>query len=128
MHIFTAINLGEGQYLAELLEKDPSLARQSAARGPLHEAARHKGARMVQLLVKAGADPNARAAWKRWTPLHFAANDGRTAAAAELLRAGADANVADADGQRPLDIAFDRHHLDLCDLLRRHGAKGRPTA
>ena len=59
-------------------------------RGPLHEAAVEGDARMVQVLLDVGADPDL-AGDDDWVPLHSAALRGRLGVARLLLQAGADA-------------------------------------
>jgi ankyrin repeat protein len=68
---------------------------------PLHTAARHSTARIVAVLLKAGADVNARCLEKR-TPLHSATVDARIDIVRALCDAGADVNAACRQGRTPL--------------------------
>ena len=73
--------------------------------GPIHCAAacRRAGARLVELLIVYGADPNQSTGGGR-TPLHAAAQHGHAATVHALLRAGADANFRGRYGTA-LDLA-----------------------
>jgi hypothetical protein len=82
---------------------------------------------LVDLLGKAGADPNARDK-DGWTPLTWAAWSGLTKVAARLLDLGAQVDVADRQGQTPLMIAALRGHSEIAKLLVSHGAQKTATA
>ncbi|MDB5326295.1 MAG: ankyrin repeat protein [Phycisphaerales bacterium] len=53
----------------------------------------------------------------RGTPLHEAARNGQASAVRTLLKAGADAAVRDADGKTPQDLARDKGHAAVAELL-----------
>lgn len=85
---------------------------------PLHYAAREGHADIVQLLLAAGADPNAATRAGRATPLHRAAYTGSAAVVRLLLSGGADPTARDSDGQTPLHKAEARGHAEVAALLR----------
>ena len=58
----------------------------------------------IEVLVEAGADPNATAAG-RVTPLHRAVRNRCSAAVDQLLRAGADPSMVNDHGSTPSDLA-----------------------
>jgi ankyrin repeat protein len=107
---------------------------------PIMWAAAQGHAEMVSMLAEAGADVNARSgiiAWERqrtseprdkwlppggFTPLLFAAREGRVEAAKALIAAGADVSVIDPDRQSALVIALINGHFDVANLLIEHGA------
>jgi ankyrin repeat protein len=115
----------------------------------LHAAALAGSARMVEMLLKESADPNARdragqtalhLAYrdkrvaelliergadvnardkKLETPLHRAAYAGETAIIAMLLAGGADPNAKNSTGQTPLQLAISRNRKDVAELLEK---------
>jgi hypothetical protein len=107
---------------------------------PIMWAAAQGHAEMVSMLAEAGADVNARSgiiAWERqrsseprdkwlppggFTPLLFAAREGRVEAAKALIAAGADVSVVDPDRQSALVIALINGHFDVANLLIERGA------
>ena len=56
--------------------------------------------------------------------MHSAAGKGHKEIAELLIAAGADVNAKDELlGRTPLDWAISRNHIEIADLLRKHGAK-----
>jgi ankyrin repeat protein len=117
---------GEGNLLRvrQLLDEQPALLEQRnrLQMTPLHSAARLGRAKVIELFAKRGADLNAH--WDlvatgdgHWTPLHLAAAGGQEEAARVLVRAGADLNARTLKGQTPRDIAIQRGHRSLAEVL-----------
>ncbi len=75
-----------------------------------------KSAVALQLLLDAGADPDARDPWGR-TALAYAASAANLFAVRLLLDAGADPNTADSAGVTPLMVAADRAADPVSDAL-----------
>ena len=94
----------------------------------MHQAAAHGRLETMRVLIKAGADVNARAgslphgtSTGRETPLYEAAFWGKAAMVQFLLKHGADPNLKDAYGRSPLTWAGKEGPIR--DLLIQHGAK-----
>ncbi|MFC1792774.1 ankyrin repeat domain-containing protein, partial [Planctomycetota bacterium] len=89
----------------------------------------HRGDKaLIELLLKHGADINARAAstslgWAGWTPLHVACRNGARDIVELLLVHGADINAKTDKGETPIAIAQSNRHGQVVELLRKHGAK-----
>ena len=79
---------------------------------------------VVELLITAGADVNAKEKYEK-TPLHHASKAGYYEIVELLIAAGADVNVKNIAGKTPLDFDGNADLVDgeIADLLRKHGAK-----
>ncbi len=88
---------------------------------PLYLAAGEGRVEVVRYLLDEGADVNAREKFGD-TALTEAVFNGQLAAVKELLLRGADVNAI-ADGGTALDIAINRNHSAIADLLRHRGAR-----
>jgi truncated hemoglobin YjbI len=85
------------EYVREKLTGDPALARERyASRTLLHDASAHANLRMVELLLRLGADPNSEGGHG---PLYSLANECRVAGGGSVVRAlvqgGANVNAND---------------------------------
>ena len=110
--------------LRELLQRDPSLARERLPGGTtaLHLANRHPAA--VRLLLEHGADPDARDVGDNATPLHFAAANGALETVQLLLDAGADVHgTGDVHGGDVIGWAARKGNDAVIDLLLERGAR-----
>ncbi|KAK2741432.1 hypothetical protein FQN55_008348 [Onygenales sp. PD_40] len=76
-----------------------------------------------QLLTKHNVDPNSQSLVGK-TPLSYAAENGRLAAASLLLQHGAEIDHKDNDGNTPLALAWTwtNDRLDIVHLFLQHGA------
>jgi ankyrin repeat protein len=87
---------------------------------PLHLASVSRSYHAVNALLEAGADIHARSVFGH-TPLHLAVgptiSEGLLETVRVLVLAGADRNVADNNGQTPLDEAREIGHLELLSIL-----------
>jgi hypothetical protein len=77
--------------------------------------------------IEAGADVNAVATDKAWTPLMSAAEHGRAVIARVLLEHGADPEIQSADGITAMYIAAGNGRDGIVGLLLKHGADPDPV-
>ena len=107
--LMDAANTGDSEGVAQLLQADGVRIDINQAdedgRIALNEAARHNHVAVIQQLVEAGADVNARRPVDGWTPLISATYYGATDAVQALLELGADWSATNNDGTTALDIA-----------------------
>ncbi|MBC6403341.1 MAG: ankyrin repeat domain-containing protein [Hyphomonadaceae bacterium] len=77
----------------------------------------------VNRCLAAGADVNARRAYDKLTPLHFAALGGNAETVAALVKAGAKVNARDENGYAPLHLAAVNGHAETVTALAKAGAE-----
>ncbi len=87
----------------------------------LNDAAAGGSAEIVGRLRAKGFDP-AKPDRFGWTPLHYAARDGRTEAASILLERGAPLDARTVMGQTPYNVAVERKMDGAARLLKERGA------
>ncbi|XP_036876351.1 cyclin-dependent kinase inhibitor 2A-like isoform X2 [Manis javanica] len=75
-------------------------------------------ARVAELLLLHGADPNCTDPTTLTRPVHDAAREGFLDTVVALHRAGAQLDVRDAWGRLPADLAEERGHRDVALYLR----------
>jgi ankyrin repeat protein len=97
---------------------DPNaVARNPMAVQPLHSAAASRAVGIIRMLLDRGADANARQRGG-WTPLHAAAMFGDCLLVELLLKHGATADCANDEGKKPLDLAVEKGHIPVANVLR----------
>jgi ankyrin repeat protein len=133
--VIAAIHVGDLATLRRLLADNPGLAASrlggvAKGRTPLHVVADWpgyfpNGPQVVRMLVKAGANPNARDPDqpRSETPLHWAASSDDADVASALIDGGADMEAPDGSIGTPLDNAVGYACWHVARLLVHRGAK-----
>jgi ankyrin repeat protein len=93
---------------------------------PIHIAVQDDHEEIVDLLLKKGADVNARTSWEA-TPLHLVARQGSRALMDLLIMRGADVNAQTKDGDTPLHLAAANGRANQAYDLLEKGAKVNAT-
>lgn len=97
-------------------------SRSNLSTSALHYAAVLGHAETTTALLKDGADASAAGKHQR-TALHLAAQGNHPAVATMLIEVGkAPLDALDSDGNTAFQLAADRGHTQIMDLLLRHGA------
>jgi ankyrin repeat protein len=92
-----------------------------------HAAAMHGHADILELLLAAGADPNAQTEPQKYAPLHSAAFAGHDEAIRVLLARCARADLRNYRGETPAETAGRNHHVRTVALLADNKAPARGT-
>lgn len=124
---FTALGLasffGYLSLLKLLLDKgaNPNIASNNQFKvAPIHSACAISAFDIVELLIKHGADVNAKQ-MQGVTPLHSAAHNGQTKLSKLLIDNGAEINAKMENGQTPLFMANEKNFQEIAALIIKHG-------
>jgi len=113
---------GDVDKVKSLLSKGADVDAQDWEGTALHIAAQYDHKEVVESLIAAGADVNARLR-SSVTPLHCAAVYGHKDIADLLINKGADVKSTDALGYTPLHFAASGGHRDVAELLIAKGVE-----
>ncbi|XP_030686181.1 cyclin-dependent kinase inhibitor 2A-like isoform X2 [Globicephala melas] len=114
----TAAARGRADEVRALLEAGaPAHAPNRYGRSPI-QVMMMGSARVAELLLLHGADPNCADPATLTRPVHDAAREGFLDTLVALHRAGARLDVRDAWGRLPVDLAEERGHRDVARYLR----------
>lgn len=119
--IYAAVAYADLPIVTELISKWANVNAQSGGATPLFVAAQKNRTDIAKALLKAGADPNIKAA-NGTTPLIMAARNGNAELVKALLERGASVDVA-VQGWTALSFARKRGHHDVVRLLEAAGAR-----
>ncbi|MEO6539296.1 MAG: ankyrin repeat domain-containing protein [Ferruginibacter sp.] len=102
---------------------NPNLAANNEFRvAPIHSACAISNYDIAVLLIKHGADVNAKQ-MQGVTPLHSAAHNGQTKLAKLLIESGADVNSQMDNGQTALFMAEEKNFQETTELIKQHDGK-----
>lgn len=118
--LILAIRLAMEGMAEDLVNADADVnAADADARTPLHWAAAVNDVASVRLLLAHGANRDAQDVHEE-TPLFLAAREGSLAAVGTLLEHGANRDITNHMDRRPRDVARDRMHMDIVELLDKY--------
>lgn len=123
--IHEAAALGDWDTIAYMLNMEQRLISEYSYDGwtPLHLACFFGGYEAAELLIKRGADVNARSKnGMSNMPIHAAAAGKRTAIVQLLLDNGADPNVQQNGGWTPIQQSVSHYDIGMTELLLHYGA------
>lgn len=86
----------------------------------IYRASQSGNVKRLELMVERGVDVNTKK--YGYTPLHIAAQNGRTRAVSSLIRAGASLDDLKDNWETPLHSAIRDGHVEVLNLLLRAGA------
>ena len=110
-------HLESAEYLVKAGAPVNSASRNGLKATPLQSATSAGHVKIVEMLLKNRADPNAQEQGG-YTPLHAAAQNGDLAMIRALLYGGADLTLRSEDGKTPLDLALKAGHGEAAKLLQ----------
>ncbi len=116
--LFKAINRGDFEAANRLINDRVDLNKPNTdGYTPLCFAASHGNIKLLQSLIKAGADINKGNYIDGSTPLAHAVKNGQAEVAQKLIDAKADLNKSDNDGDTPLCVAAYNGHAEVVQKL-----------
>ncbi|CAR21861.1 Pho81p [Lachancea thermotolerans CBS 6340] len=114
-------NFAAAKLILDFSNFDLSAVQDSHGLCPLHIVAKNGGdAKMIELLVSHGSDPNRIDGFNGWTPVFYAIQEGHRNTVEELLKHGASIDIYDEDNLSPYFYALWEGHLSVVNLLRGH--------
>lgn len=105
------------EYLIKAGAPINSPSRNDLKAAPIQSAAAAGHTKIVELLLRHGADPSIREQGG-YTPLHAAAQNGDVEMIKALIYGGADLDTKSNDGKIPLDLALEAGHQAAAKLLQ----------
>ncbi len=121
--LHVAVSSGQSVFVQLLLDKGADV-RVATSRGQtsIHTATEQGDFQILTTLLNYGFDCANLTDKKGWTPLHIAAQKGKTDCIELLIRHGGNVDAASADEKTPLHVAVANDNPDCVEMLVRHGA------
>jgi hypothetical protein len=117
--LFTAVDKYLFDTVRLLIDKGADVNEGDGVNVPLTRAAADRPSSMVQILIEAGANVNARTR-SGFTALMVAAGRGHTEVVQKLLEAGADVNAKANNGQTASRLAESRGYTKTANVIKKH--------
>jgi ankyrin repeat protein len=120
--LYDAVKLGDTNKINELLNIDPGIVNAATPFGPMLHVAVIAGKNdVIDQLIEAGADINARGGVLNGSALNEAVSEGNLQIAQHLLSKGAKIDSSEPE-QNPLFSAIYKGNIEIVKLLLDHGA------
>jgi ankyrin repeat protein len=127
--LFNAVISGDINKTLRALEDGANINESILGNSPLYFAAMKGHAKIVNLLIRHGADINARTSISGRTALHEAALKGNFETVQVLINAGANINIRNKFGRTPLfyvttpppPLSLPSNHRGIAEFLRKNG-------
>ncbi len=125
--LFQATSAGLTRLFFEIVDRgvDPAFTLSSGG-SLLHPAAAGGAVGILEILHSKSLDMNQKDNYG-WTPIHYAARDGREDAVMWLMKQGAGIDIRTVMGQSPYNVAVERKFEKVRDLLASKGADTGPV-
>lgn len=122
-----AVSTGDKNLVELIVDRGADLNATTRGFTPLMSAAWNGRVEIMRILIKSGADINARDDYGR-TPLMLAVSHNKVEAVKLLLAKGAEKNLRESDGYTALDIGIKEKRYAIVQQLRAAGAKRQENA
>lgn len=122
--LFDAVSNSDMEKVKALLDEGADVNANFTGKGTvLHGAALNGKSDLVELLIRRGAEVDAREDKFGATPLHLAAYFGHKKVVQILLLAGSNVYMKDKEGDTPLDNALAGGHREVAELIKTYMKK-----
>jgi len=120
--LMSAVAQGNAECVGELISLGARLecVNRRTGRTALHQACYINSTQCVYTLLEAGANVNTKD-YDGFTPLHTVADEGLSGLIKPLIEYGADPSLKDDRQKTPLNVAWDRPHMQCAAVLKTYG-------
>ncbi|KAJ2779702.1 phosphate system positive regulatory protein pho81 [Coemansia interrupta] len=123
--LILACEKGHESIVVRLLDAGVQIVANAQGVHPAHVAARTGSVSILKLLLAHGAPADVTDKDLIWTPVFYAASEGRIDCIRALIDAGCSLDVEDENGRTPVYYAANEGHLESVDLLLEAAARNR---